>query len=528
MPFASTELRWSAAAETAALIANAWQSEGGPGGAVVIFDENTIRSETAGGLESLGTGVPFSHTSVVRYASVTKHIFAAMALPHEDKIGLEDRLGAHLPGLREPMADVTVGRALDMTGGLPDVRDTLSLLGISVHTTTHAQPILDFLGNVAAVNFPAGHEISYSNTGYRLVEAALKNKGFLFDDTVQERISRPLGIALRAPELWFDLVPGLVPGYWRSEHGWQVGTAGLHLSASGSLTGSARDLAIWLQTLIGDRGPGAGWLARLSAPRFLSDGRLTQYGLGLARSQIGGARLVGHGGSHVGYKTECLLDPHRRVGVALVSNREDTDPSGLTLQIMAALLGDAPPKRSTRIPDGLYGTEEGPWLEMKDGVATFLGAGETLYEYEDDWSVSLSAALPMRLRCLGDAVEGEIGHVSRRFLPFRPDDCLARVQGTCACPAYHAQFTIAGDNLYMGVGPARTSASLVSLGQTGFSWPVRTVRGRNGRASFSIRTGSAYSSIAAAFSISNSPPEKSGTVRRQAGTALSLAHRFTH
>lgn len=109
------------------------------------------------------------------------------------------------------------------------------------------------------------------------------------------------------------------------------------------------------------------------------------------------------------------------------------------------------------------------------------------------------------------------------FYPFRPGDCLVRAQGIWTCPAYHGQFTIAGDNLYMGVGPARTSASLVSLGTNRLLMDGKEVRGRNGRASFSIRAGSAYSSIAAAFSISNSPPEKSGTVRRQAGTALSLS-----
>lgn len=465
MNAAPSPLHWSAAADAATRITDAWKREGDPGGAVVVFDESTIRAEAAGGLESLSTGTPFSADSVVRYASITKHVLAAMTLRHEDKIGLEDRLGQHLPFLRAPMADVTVGRALDMTGGLPDVRDTLSLLGITVHTATEAQPILDFLGHLAAVNFPAGHEISYSNTGYRLVEAALKDKGLLFDDLVQEHISNPLGIRIRAPELWFDPVPGLVPGYWKSEQGWQLGTAGLHLSASGSLTGSARHLAVWLQAVLGDRGPGAGVLRRLSAPRLLADGRPTQYGLGLAWSQLGDRRLVGHGGSHAGYKAYFLLDPATRAGVVIVSNREDTAPSGLALQVMAALLGESLPKRGARIPDGLYATETGPfWLEMKDGAATFLGAGETLYEAGDGWSVSLSAHMPMRLRWTGEAVEGEIGHAPRRFVPVKADDGLSRAQGRWECPAYHAAFEIKGDRLEMGTGPARMSAPLTSLG----------------------------------------------------------------
>jgi hypothetical protein len=109
--------------------------------------------------------------------------------------------------------------------------------------------------------------------------------------------------------------------------------------------------------------------------------------------------------------------------------------------------------------------EQGPdWLELKDGVASFLGTGETLYRGEDGWSVSLSAHLPMRLRWTGEAVEGEIGHAARRFRPIAPDGVLDRVQGEWQCPEFHAGFTIAGERMEMGTGPIRSSAALVPLG----------------------------------------------------------------
>ncbi|MCB8820771.1 serine hydrolase domain-containing protein [Microvirga rosea] len=465
MSACSSKLHWSAATKVTEEIASIWESEGGPGGAVLVFDENDSRIEAAGGFESLATRVPFSADTGVRYASITKHVLASIVLRTPELISLDDRLGQHLAQLRAPMADVTVGQALDMTGGLPDVRETLSLLGLSVHTATEAEPILEFLGELAALNFPAGHEISYSNTGYRLVEAILKSKGFLFDNLVQEQISGPLGIDIRAPELWFDPVSNLAPGYWKSPNGWQLGTAGLHLSASGSLTGSARHLAKWLQTLLGDRGPGAGLLPRLAAPRHLHDGRETQYGLGLAKAGLGERQFLGHGGSHAGYKSQFLLDPETRVGVVIVSNREDTAPSLLALRVMAALFGKSLPPRSRWIPDGLYATEAGPyWLEVSDGIATFLGTGDTLYEGEGGWSVSLSAHMPMRLRWTGEAVEGEIGHAARRFFPVKPDDTLSRVQGHWTSHRFHASFTIQDSRLQMGVGPARTSSPLISLG----------------------------------------------------------------
>ncbi len=114
------------------------------GGAVIGFDAEGIRFAQCRVVENLNTLAPFSCHSVVRYASVTKHAFCAMVLAHPHLIGLEDRLGDHLPELQEPLASVTVGRALDMSGGLPDVRECLSLLGLSVYTETQAKDLLSF------------------------------------------------------------------------------------------------------------------------------------------------------------------------------------------------------------------------------------------------------------------------------------------------------------------------------------------------------------------------------------------------
>ncbi|MGO4126067.1 serine hydrolase domain-containing protein [Inquilinus sp. YAF38] len=461
---ADGELRWSAAAEAAAGIAAAW-GPGEPGGGVAVFDAREIRAEACGGVDSLAGGNAFSGDTVVRYASVTKHVFAALALS-QGGVGLDDRLGQLLPSLRGDLATVTAGRALDMTGGLPDLGETLSLLGVPQGAAVSREESLEVLYRLTGLNFPSGHEISYSNSGYRLLDAALLRRGTAFADLVRDRIAGPLGIGFRVPETWLDPIRGLAPGYWKDAGGaWQLATSGRHLSASGCLTGSLHDLVRWQQAVLADRGPGQGVLARLGAPRSLADGRPTGYGLGLAWSRLGARRLVGHGGSLLGYKTYFLLDPEQGVGAAVVSNREDTISHGTALKLMAALLGEDLPERGTPIPDGLYVAEQGPeWLELKDGVASFLGTGETLYRGEDGWSVSLSAHFPMRLRWTGGAVEGEIGHAARRFRPIAPDGVLDRVQGEWRCPEHHAALTIAGERMETGTGPIRSSAALVPLG----------------------------------------------------------------
>ncbi|EFH11390.1 serine hydrolase domain-containing protein [Teichococcus cervicalis] len=473
---------WVAARDAAERLLAPWREGGAaPGGAILAFDASRIRVEVAAGLESLSGTTPFSGASVVRYASVTKHVLAALAL--RDGPSLDDALGAHLPELRGGLAGVSLGRALDMTGGLPDLRETLALLGLTATEAIGSDAALGFLARQEGLNFSPGTQISYSNTGYRLVEAILARRGHRFADFVEHSVNRPLGLAWRAPELWSEPVPGLVPGYWQDGAGWQQGFAGLHLSASGCLTGSGADLARWGQALLRNEGAAEGLLARQGAPRHLADGRATGYGLGLAHDEIGGVALIGHGGSHIGYKTYLLLAPEPGLGVVLVANREDAASHAMALATMAALLGAELPPLAPALPPGLYAEDEGPhWLEIAGQTALFLGAGDTLHAAGDGSVVTLSAHLPMRLRATAEGIEGELGHVARRFrrVDVAQDAGLDSIQGEWRGAAGDAAFRIEGDTLLRGIGPARRQATLRPLGGGRYvtqlpdgPWPLR-------------------------------------------------------
>lgn len=459
----TTGTDWNAAGRVAQAFASQWKSDE-PGGTVIGFDRHAIRFVHNGGVESLSTLAPFTGKSVGRYASVTKHVFCTMVLAHPDLIGLDDPLGQHLPLLRSPLADVTVGQALDMSGGLPDTRECLSLLGLSVYTETQAAPLLEYLYRLERLNFPAGSEVSYSNTGYRLVEAVLESKGLRFDDFVREHIAGPLGIFMSAPDVWNDPVPGLVPGYWKKDK-WQLSAAGLHISASGSLAGSGEALMRWGQALLCGEGMFAGVLDKLGAPRYLSDGRETGYGLGMRWSILGERRFIGHGGSHPGYKTYLLLDPESGSGFVVVSNREDTNGYKIALESMAALTGLPLPATASGIPEGLYVTESGPWwISIQGSTCTFIDGDDTLYDDGDGWFSSRSASSPMRLRLDGEVLAGEAGHAARRFMPVAdgltvPSSLAGRWRSTEG-----AEFEIRDGELVMGVGPVRRSMPLKSLG----------------------------------------------------------------
>ncbi|UIK07828.1 serine hydrolase domain-containing protein [Neorhizobium galegae] len=462
---------WGAAQEAAGKFAGSWGADQ-PGGAVIGFDANGIRFAEVGGVGSLSTMAPFSAETVVRYASVTKHAFCAMILSHPEAISLDDTLGQHLPELQEPLASVTIGRALDMSGGLPDTRECLSLLGLSVYTETKAGPLMEFLTRQTRLNYDAGTEISYSNTGYRLVETALERKGLFFRDFIRTA-GIGAGAVLDAPDGWNDAVAGLVPGYWHDGKTWQLSAAGLHISASGSMTGSATSLANWLRLLLGGEGSFASILDRLSAPRALEGGRESGYGLGLRRTLLGGRQFTGHGGSHPGYKSYFLLDHESKSGFVIVSNREDTNGNKIAQEAMAALLGLALPAPSPTLTDGIYVSETGPfWAEVKGSTVTWLDSDDTVYQDDGEFVSSFSASSPMRLKMDGSAIVGEIGHTVRRLLPSVDTGVPASLSGRWFSDE-GAYFEIDGGAVVMGVGPVRHRMPLMALGGGRFLFTLK-------------------------------------------------------
>ena len=468
-------MKWSKAAAVAADIAKEWTREGGPGGAILLFDADNIRAEACGGMANLDLALPFTADSAVRYASISKHFLASLLLTGAP-IALTDTLGDHLD-LPPALAAVPVARALDMTGGLPDAMQTLWLLGVSPTTSLDRDALLAFCRKLDTLNFAPGAEISYSNTGYRLVQAALEAKGINYPAALHDRFFRPLGLGITLPEDETDPVPNLATGYWKSPRGWLRGRYGLHISASGGLAGSAKDLTAWCQALLANTGPADGLLAQLGAQRPLTDGRTTGYSLGLARSPIPGLVAIGHGGSLPGYKNRFILAPEHKAGVVVLSNREDTDAHAIAMRVLAALAGTTMPEPARgALPEGRFLDPITPsWLEQTGATATWLGATETLYPgpIGDNATtvISQSVETPISLQSTRGAIEGEIGHARRRFTPTEPDlTANPAWAGTWSNPTHNAHFTITVANgtatLTQGAGPQCETSALTPLSAT--------------------------------------------------------------
>jgi CubicO group peptidase (beta-lactamase class C family) len=388
---------------------------------MVLFDGDGPRGTASGGLAVPEHGIPFTPETPSRWASVSKQFCAAAVL--RAGFDLEAPLGAWVPGLPEAIGAVPLGRALDMTGGIPDVMETLWLLGQPFTAGVSEEALLSFVRQLPGTAGPPGQEMTYSNTGWRLAGAALATRHGSYGAALRRLVLDPLGLGIAFPEDETVLLPGLATPLWHDGTAWRRGRYGLHFSASGGLAGSAATLAQWGTALLGGRGAAAGLLQALAAARAFSDGAPSVYALGLARLRVGGVALVGHGGSLPGIKTHLLMAPEMGCGVALITNREDVEPLGAAIHVMAALTGEEAPPAAT-LPAGLYVAETGEaWAEVEGCMLSFMGGAETLV------SAPLGvrtrpAYLDATLRVEGRALDGRIGGLPRRLLPVPSDTRL--------------------------------------------------------------------------------------------------------
>ena len=165
---------WRSAKTEAEAITEGWSRERGPGGAIVMFTREGVRELASGGFADIEHAIEFTPETVTRFASISKHFLAVMLL--REGISLDAPLGELLPDVPDTFRGVTLGRALDMTGALPDMMETLWQIGLPYTASLSAEDILRVAARMPSLNAEPGREMVYSNTGWRLAQRVLTAK----------------------------------------------------------------------------------------------------------------------------------------------------------------------------------------------------------------------------------------------------------------------------------------------------------------------------------------------------------------
>ncbi|MEW6225792.1 MAG: serine hydrolase domain-containing protein [Chloroflexota bacterium] len=302
---------------------------------------------------------PVTPDSGFALASISKTFTAAVVLQlvDEGRLALDEPVAPRLPDY--PLdRRITVRMLLDHTSGLPDFflskRIDKALQSVPDETWTPAQA-WSYVPRRRAV---PGTVWSYANTNYLLLGELVESvTGRSLAREVRERLLDPLDLedtwyqAVEKPRasltIGYRLIPrnggGVRPvAVARTTTVMPFRSVITAAGGAGSLGGTARDAARWMQALAGGR-----VLSEAMQQAMIGDavttsalGAKVPYGLGIQVVTLAGRTAIGHSGRYLGFRNVVRYLPAEGVTIAVLTNQGAADPS----RVAAALLRIVLPK----------------------------------------------------------------------------------------------------------------------------------------------------------------------------------------
>lgn len=290
------------------------------------------------GITDLEQPHPVNEQTVFRLASLSKGFAPVLVgmLVEDGLLDWDDPIVKYLPDfkLKDSVAtrELTIRHVLSHTTGLP--RHAYSnLLNQSV---PYPEIVLSLAG-VPLAHSP-GSSYNYQNVAYSLIGDVVEQAtGITYDSLLTERLFIPL--RMKKASVGFEKMsatPKAAMPHRRNGKGYyrlDFKNKWYDVSPAAGVNASARDMAKWLQLLLG-------YQPELLSPEILAEISKKQidvspregvmrswrpledsgYGLGWRTLEKEGRKIVFHGGFVNGYRAEIGFCPQEKIGIALLSN----------------------------------------------------------------------------------------------------------------------------------------------------------------------------------------------------------------
>lgn len=282
-------------------------------------------------------------TAEMRYAigSISKQFAAAaiLLLQQEGKLSLDDAVGKYVPGLTCG-DEVTIRELLSHTSGYQDYWPEDYVMPPMLQPET-PQQILDTWAK-RPLDFQPGTKWQYSNTNFVIAgEIAQKVSGEPLMDFLRQHIFTPLGMRSVRDFNENGLGKEDATGYYRHALGPLLRAPDVGRgwgSAAFELAMTAHDLALWDESMIGQRVLSADSYKQMFSDVTLKNGDPTHYGLGVRVLERDGHRVIEHSGEVSGFVSdnEVLIDDDD--AIAVLTNQDAVSAASSIAHLVAQVL----------------------------------------------------------------------------------------------------------------------------------------------------------------------------------------------
>ncbi|HXU39930.1 MAG TPA: serine hydrolase [Blastocatellia bacterium] len=310
-----------------------------PGLSIAVVRNGEIVKAKGYGLANVELNVPAKPETVYQSGSMGKQFTATavMMLVEEGKIALDDKISKYFSDSAESWPeswnDITVRNLLTHTAGTTDYPKDFDF------RRDYTEAELLKKAQAIPLAFAPGEKWSYSNIGYVTLGILIsKVSGKFYGEFLQERIFKPLGMTSTRIINEADIVPNRAAGY-RMVKGelknqeWV--SPSMNTTADGSLYLTVLDVAKWDAALYAQKLLKRSSLDQMWTPVKLNNGNTRPYGFGWAFGDVGGHKVIEHGGAWQGFTSHIARYVDERLTVIVLTNRAGANPGTIAHGIEA-------------------------------------------------------------------------------------------------------------------------------------------------------------------------------------------------
>lgn len=309
-----------------------------PGMSIGVMRDGRLVKAKGYGFANIELNVPATSDTIYGIGSVSKQFIAAgvLLLAQDGRLSVDDKVSKHLPDAPSTWSAITIRHLLTHTSGL--VRESPAFDFVK------AKPDIEIIRGAyqTPLAFPTGAKYQYCNLGYfTLAEIITRTAGKPWPVFLEERIFRPLSMDATRTTTHNGIVVGRASSYdWRDGR-YSNAHALLTVRPSGALLSNVIDIAKWDAALYSDSPLTAETKRQAWTAVKLNDGGTYEYGFGWNVNTYKGHRMVSHGGSLQGFKSQFSRYPDDRISIVVFTNVSDARPNVVVDRIADVVLKPA-------------------------------------------------------------------------------------------------------------------------------------------------------------------------------------------
>jgi len=350
-----------------------------PGAAALVAKGSDILYRKAFGMADLENKVVLTPDHVFEIGSITKQFTAVaiLMLLEEGKLALTDPITKFIPTYPMHGHTITVHHLLTHTSGIKSYTSMESWTKLWRQDKTPMEMIDLFKSE--PMDFAPGEKWMYNNSAYFMLGYVIeKASGIPYPEFLEKRIFIPLGMKSSYYGDMSRLIPHRARGY---QHG-EIFKNAEYLSltqpyAAGSIMSTVDDLLAWNRAIHAGKLVKKETLQKAFTDYKLNNGKSTHYGYGWALSEINGSPTLEHSGGIFGYTTNGIYLPKEDVYVIFLTNRDDRDPSEVSLKMAALAIGKPFTKAEAKIKlDEAYAKSLTGVYDFDEGISRVITYAE--------------------------------------------------------------------------------------------------------------------------------------------------------